>query len=122
MNLSNVKRNQTETSELTEKPRVAIYIFIQRNDRKLVVSRQVKTCQKFLEKQKWVFSGDLFAERQGTQQIARLAHARAWSKRFDYIVSYLPFNQNRESSEEIGGIIACLDAQTFACSNTALFH
>ena len=53
------------------------------------ISRQVEACQKLLSEKGFIFSGDLFLEKEGNDHIEELVRARARSQRFDYLVSYL---------------------------------
>ena len=53
------------------------------------ISRQVDACQKFLSEKGFIFSGDLFLKKEGTEHIDELVRARARSQRFDYLATYL---------------------------------
>lgn len=53
------------------------------------ISRQVEACQKFLNDRGLIFSGDLFIQKEETEYINELIRARALSRRFHYVVSFL---------------------------------
>ena len=82
---------------------------------KLNIADQVEACNKFIEKRGWRFSGDLFLQRGEQAYIGGLARARALVKKFDYLVSFVNFFPRGKSySEEIKGMIVCIDAQLYA--------
>lgn len=98
----------------------AIYIF-DKSKQNVTISQQIDAIKRFLDNAGMTFSGDLFIERADTGYINCLARSRAWSKRFDKIICYVTSNQDRQDKQSIG-IIACLDAQTYAYSKATFSH
>ncbi len=66
----------------------AIYVS-QEAKQEVSISKQVEACQNFLSEKGFIFSGDLFLKKEGTDHIDELVRARARSQRFDYLASYL---------------------------------
>jgi hypothetical protein len=66
----------------------AIYVS-QEAKQEVSISKQVDACQKFLSEKGFIFSGDLFLKKEGVDHIDELVRARARSRRFDYLASYL---------------------------------
>ena len=66
----------------------AIYVS-QEAKQEVSISRQVEACQNFLTEKGLKFSGDLFLKKEGNDHIDELIRARARSRRFDYLASYL---------------------------------
>ena len=85
----------------------AIYVS-QRAKKEVSISRQVEACQKFLCEKGFVFSGDLFLQKDGTD-ITELLRARARSNKFDFVVSYLLCRGKSEGY--FIGMIACWNIQ-----------
>ncbi len=95
----------------------AIYLFgTKESTAEQRISTQVIACKNFIDSQGWVFSGDLFVERKASGNIDRLARARAWFQRFDYIVSYVQLinSQPEQDQRTIKGIIACYPSLVYA--------
>jgi hypothetical protein len=82
--------------------------------KEISLSVQVEACNTFIERQGWIVS-DLYFEKNNKESIDFLARARAWSGQFDYVVSYVNFaHVSMGDDQDIGGIIACLDAESYA--------
>lgn len=90
--------------------RAAIYVS-QIAKETVSISRQVEACQKLLSEKGFIFSGDLFLEKEGNDHIEELVRARARSQRFDYLVSYL-LCPGKSPGFSIG-MITCWNVQNF---------
>ena len=88
LNLVNNGKKYSEPSVPKSSQLAAIYVS-QAAKQEVSISKQVEACQKFLNEKGFIFSGDLFLEKEGTDHIDELVRARARSQRFDYLASYL---------------------------------
>ena len=87
-NLLNCDKKNSESSMPKNNQLAAIYVS-QSAKREVSVAKQIVSCQKFLSDKDMQFSGDLFMEKEGMDYIVELIRARALSRRFDYLVSFL---------------------------------
>ena len=107
-------KNQT-TVEVPNLTLAAIYLTItpEQSREKHSVTEQVLACKNFIEKQGWVFSGEIFVKKNGMIYIDALVRARAWSH-FDYLVSFITL-----SDPDIR-VISWWDAKQYALSQESL--
>ena len=75
------------------------------------ISKQVHACESFLKSQGLIFSGDMFLKKEGTEYIDKLSRARAWSRRFDFLVSYTLCRGKGQGY--FIGLIACWNVNNF---------
>ena len=81
------------------------------------ISKQIEACQKFLNDRGLQFSGDLFIQKEGTEYIDELIRARALSRRFHYMVSFLLCPSKSESFSI--GVIASWSVKNFLGTSQA---
>ncbi len=106
------KENYQQTTMILNKNAQLAAIYVSDEAKKEVnISKQVEACQKFLSEKGFKFSGDLFLKKEGTDHIDELVRARARSRRFDYMVSYLLCPG--KSPGFFIGMIVCWNAQNF---------
>ena len=105
--------NSKDQGKLQRKAAIIIYAGF-KELKELSIAIQVEACNSFIMRQGWMIS-DLYFERNDKACINCLARARAWSNQFDYVVSYVNFaHASMGDNQDIGGIIACLDAESYA--------
>ena len=102
-NLVNNCKNYSESSVLKNSQLAAIYVS-QSATQEVSIAKQIEACQKYLNSQGLLFSGDLFLQKDGTD-ITELLRARARSNKFDFVVSYLLCRGKSEGY--FIGMIAC---------------
>ena len=85
--------------------------------KEVIISRQVEKCQKFLNDRGLIFSGDLFIQKEGTDYIYELIRARALSRRFHYMVSFLLCPGESEGFSI--GVIMCWNVKNFLGTSQA---
>ena len=107
LNLANNSKEYSEPSVPKNNQFAAIYVS-QSAKEEVSIAKQIEACQKFLDNQGLLFSGDLFLEKDGTD-ITELLRARARSNKFDFVVSYLLCRGKSEGY--FVGMIACWNIQ-----------
>lgn len=118
-----IKPNLVKNSKKFSEPSVpennqlaAIYVS-QAAKLQVSIAKQIEACQKFLTERGLLFSGDIFIQKEGTEYIDELIRARALSRRFQYMISYLLCPS--ESKEFSIGVIAAWNVKNFLGTSQA---
>ena len=106
-NLANNSKENSESSVQKNNQLAAIYVS-QSAAQEVSIAKQIEACQKYLNSQGILFSGDLFLQKDGTD-ITELLRARARSNKFDFVVSYLLCRGKSEGY--FIGMIVCWNIQ-----------